>query len=271
MVTIGEVSLVNYTVVPPGFDNGLQNAPYNQWIAVIHGFVQVILPHNEASSLLVVGGQYSLIFAADTADTFWAILFLSPNSQDAAPSSFVTSFVAVPLITYLASAAFIVYVWGRSACSFRRFVYDQIPAVTRAVYGMTVVALNQLVGVAKRVSDRSSRGFRRFVYDQVPSATWAVCGKTLMALATCVYYPAVAAMAFGGFVYDQVLAVTKVVCGKTNMALGRFFYDQVPAVTRAICGMMAMALKELMRVAKWKKNTPCDQENPNGLGNEYLL
>ncbi|KAI0483966.1 hypothetical protein GGR56DRAFT_1974 [Xylariaceae sp. FL0804] len=49
--------------------------------------------------------------------TFWAIPFMASSRNVGLPSGFLPSFVAVPMLTYVISAAFIVYLWGRSSKS----------------------------------------------------------------------------------------------------------------------------------------------------------
>ncbi|CAJ2503755.1 Uu.00g111490.m01.CDS01 [Anthostomella pinea] len=170
---------------------------------------------------------------------FWAIPFLAPSSQNATLGGFVTSFVAVPVITYLVSAAFIVYVWGRSSRSVGEFVYDQVLAATWAVYGRTVMALNQVLLVAKGVWGRSPRSLRRFAYDQFLAAPLAVLSWTFLVL-------------------DLLRRVAERVWSLSPRSFGRSVYDWIRAATRAVCGKTVMAFNELMHVAKTRKNTPSD-------------
>ncbi|KAH8200811.1 hypothetical protein TruAng_005048 [Truncatella angustata] len=55
-------------VIPSGFDGGLHNAPHNQWVLFTTGLALITLPENNSAKAYVTGGEFGLIFAADTAD-----------------------------------------------------------------------------------------------------------------------------------------------------------------------------------------------------------
>ncbi|KAG4222901.1 hypothetical protein PC116_g28626 [Phytophthora cactorum] len=61
VTTLGGVSNVSYSIIPPEYDGGLHNAPH------AHGVADITLPDDNSTSALVNGGQFGLIFAADTA------------------------------------------------------------------------------------------------------------------------------------------------------------------------------------------------------------
>ncbi|KAI0844937.1 hypothetical protein F5Y00DRAFT_266029 [Daldinia vernicosa] len=65
--TLGKVSNVTYSILPPQYDGGLHNAPYAQWVYFTTGLAYITLPDDKDTSTLVNGGQFGLIFAADTA------------------------------------------------------------------------------------------------------------------------------------------------------------------------------------------------------------
>ncbi|KAI0121012.1 hypothetical protein BJ170DRAFT_645973 [Xylariales sp. AK1849] len=65
---LSEVANVSYVVIPPNFDGGLHNAPYHQWVVFISGLAYITLPEDSSTSAYISGGEFGLIFAADTAD-----------------------------------------------------------------------------------------------------------------------------------------------------------------------------------------------------------
>ncbi|KAI0552417.1 hypothetical protein F4679DRAFT_88638 [Xylaria curta] len=66
---LGNVSTLSYSVLPSAFDGGLHNAPQNQWVVFLSGLAYITVPGDDAtSSVFVTGGQFGLIFAADTSD-----------------------------------------------------------------------------------------------------------------------------------------------------------------------------------------------------------
>ncbi|KAI1642225.1 uncharacterized protein F4817DRAFT_362429 [Daldinia loculata] len=67
VTTLGNVSNVSYSILPPQYDGGLHNAPYVQWVYFTTGLAYITLPDDKDTSAFVNGGQFSLIFVADTA------------------------------------------------------------------------------------------------------------------------------------------------------------------------------------------------------------
>ncbi|KAI1360352.1 hypothetical protein F5Y08DRAFT_52493 [Xylaria arbuscula] len=67
-VALSNVSSLSYSVIPPNFDSDLHNAPQNQWVAFLSGLVNITLPDDDTASAYISGGQFGLIFAADTKD-----------------------------------------------------------------------------------------------------------------------------------------------------------------------------------------------------------
>ncbi|KAI0453351.1 hypothetical protein F5B21DRAFT_479781 [Xylaria acuta] len=104
---LGNVSTLSYSILPSNFDGGLHNAPQNQyvslpssvgqsartepalfiitiiitiitisnpidhltrWVVFLSGVAYITLPSDDSSSVVVAGGQFGLIFAADTSD-----------------------------------------------------------------------------------------------------------------------------------------------------------------------------------------------------------
>ncbi|KAH9892960.1 hypothetical protein F4778DRAFT_749022 [Xylariomycetidae sp. FL2044] len=66
-VTLGGVETLSYSIIPSQFDGGIHNAPHNQWVVFTSGLAYITLPNDEATSAYVVGGEFGLIFAGDTA------------------------------------------------------------------------------------------------------------------------------------------------------------------------------------------------------------
>jgi len=66
ILQLGAVANITYTVLPPGFNGGLHNAPTEQWVAFLSGLAHVTLP-NSTDSVYIPGGANGFIFAADTA------------------------------------------------------------------------------------------------------------------------------------------------------------------------------------------------------------
>ncbi|KAI8944583.1 hypothetical protein F4801DRAFT_594826 [Xylaria longipes] len=85
--------------------------------------------------------------------TFWAIPFLAQNPQTILPSGFTTSFVAVPVLTYLLSGVFIVWVWGRSSRRFKDFILPQTWDITETILRNTVLMLNQVQRLGKKAKN----------------------------------------------------------------------------------------------------------------------
>ncbi|PSR83815.1 hypothetical protein BD289DRAFT_435236 [Coniella lustricola] len=65
---LGDVTNLTYTVLPAGFDGGLHNAPRAQWVIFISGLAYITLPTNSTTAAYIPGGEFGVIFAADTAD-----------------------------------------------------------------------------------------------------------------------------------------------------------------------------------------------------------
>ncbi|KAI1432029.1 hypothetical protein GGR50DRAFT_633769 [Xylaria sp. CBS 124048] len=67
-VTLGEVANISYSLLPAKFDGGVHNAPHNQWVIFTSGLAFITLPDDKTTSAYVSGGEFGLIFAADTQD-----------------------------------------------------------------------------------------------------------------------------------------------------------------------------------------------------------
>ncbi|KAI1813015.1 hypothetical protein GGS20DRAFT_555435 [Poronia punctata] len=65
---LGSVSSLGFNIIPPAFDGGIHNAPRNQWVAFLSGLAYITLPNDPETSAYVTGGEFGLVFAADTAD-----------------------------------------------------------------------------------------------------------------------------------------------------------------------------------------------------------
>ncbi|KUI63630.1 hypothetical protein VM1G_10202 [Cytospora mali] len=65
---LGNVSALSWAAAQPGLDFGLHNAPSKQWVVVLSGVIHITLPHDNSSEAYITGGEFGLIFAADTAD-----------------------------------------------------------------------------------------------------------------------------------------------------------------------------------------------------------
>ncbi|KAK5636429.1 hypothetical protein RRF57_012141 [Xylaria bambusicola] len=65
-VTLSNASSLAYSVLPPNFDGGVHHAPANQWVAFIAGLAYITLPDDDTAGAYISGGQFGLIFAADT-------------------------------------------------------------------------------------------------------------------------------------------------------------------------------------------------------------
>jgi len=66
ILQLGALSNMSYSVIPPGFNAGLHNAPTEQWVAFLSGLAHVTLPGSDVDAF-ITGGANGLIFAADTA------------------------------------------------------------------------------------------------------------------------------------------------------------------------------------------------------------
>ncbi|OTB06055.1 hypothetical protein M426DRAFT_319129 [Hypoxylon sp. CI-4A] len=65
---LGTLSNLSYTVIPSSYDGGLHNAPYKQWVIFTAGLADITLPDDNSTHAYVSGGEFGVIFAADTAD-----------------------------------------------------------------------------------------------------------------------------------------------------------------------------------------------------------
>ncbi|KAK8851053.1 hypothetical protein PGQ11_013532 [Apiospora arundinis] len=65
---MGNVSNMAFTVLPAHFDGGLHTAPANQWVMFISGMAHITVPGDDSDGAYVLGGEFGLIFAADTAN-----------------------------------------------------------------------------------------------------------------------------------------------------------------------------------------------------------
>ncbi|ROV96569.1 hypothetical protein VMCG_07822 [Cytospora schulzeri] len=65
---LGNASTMSYSVLPAQYDAGVHNAPANQWVIFLTGLAYITLPADNTTSAYVSGGQFGLIFAADTSD-----------------------------------------------------------------------------------------------------------------------------------------------------------------------------------------------------------
>ncbi|KAJ8132322.1 hypothetical protein O1611_g1305 [Lasiodiplodia mahajangana] len=88
--------------------------------------------------------------------TFWAIPLLSQDSQIAMPSGFTVSFVAVPALTYLLSAASIVWVWGSSSRNFRDIILPQAWDIMETFLEKARLLLNQTQRLRRKVKSNPS-------------------------------------------------------------------------------------------------------------------
>lgn len=81
-----------------------------------------------------------------TMQTFWAIPFMtqSPQTPSPVPSGFATSFVAVPVFTYLLSAVFIIWVWSCSSRSFKGFLIAHTLEIAGFISRNTILVLDRL-------------------------------------------------------------------------------------------------------------------------------
>ncbi|KAI8623489.1 hypothetical protein F5Y19DRAFT_458322 [Xylariaceae sp. FL1651] len=59
---------LSYLVLTSNYDGGLHNAPTKQRVVFLSGLAYVTLPDDPAAGASIVGGEFGLIFATDTAD-----------------------------------------------------------------------------------------------------------------------------------------------------------------------------------------------------------
>ncbi|KAH8646702.1 hypothetical protein BX600DRAFT_503595 [Xylariales sp. PMI_506] len=64
---LGDVSNMSMIVMPANSDGGLHNAPHNQWVIFLQGLVYITLPEDPSTSAYTAGGEFGILFAADTA------------------------------------------------------------------------------------------------------------------------------------------------------------------------------------------------------------
>ncbi|KAI9440263.1 hypothetical protein F5148DRAFT_1379979 [Russula earlei] len=64
ILRLGNVANMSYSVIPPGFNGGLNNAPTTQWVALLSGLGHVTLPDSSDEAYF---GKGDFLFAADTA------------------------------------------------------------------------------------------------------------------------------------------------------------------------------------------------------------
>ncbi|KAK7987187.1 hypothetical protein PG996_006212 [Apiospora saccharicola] len=65
---LGNVTNFGFGVIPANFDGGLHNAPANQWVMFTTGLAHITLPGDDSGGAYIQGGEFGLIFAADTAN-----------------------------------------------------------------------------------------------------------------------------------------------------------------------------------------------------------
>ncbi|XXH00146.1 replication factor C subunit 4 [Hypoxylon texense] len=68
LLMLSDVSNLTYGIIPPNFDGGVHNAPQVQWVIYTSGLAYITLPDDPDTNVMVSGGEFGLIFAADTAD-----------------------------------------------------------------------------------------------------------------------------------------------------------------------------------------------------------
>ncbi|TLD03116.1 uncharacterized protein PgNI_12584 [Pyricularia grisea] len=67
-LSLGRVQNITWSVIPPGKFEGPHNAPYNLWLFLIKGMFHFTIPGNDSTVAYLTGGEFGLLFAADTAD-----------------------------------------------------------------------------------------------------------------------------------------------------------------------------------------------------------
>ncbi|KAI1110082.1 hypothetical protein F5Y14DRAFT_444246 [Nemania sp. NC0429] len=63
---LGDVTNMTYNVIPSGFDGGFHTTPVNQWTILLYGLAKLTLPDSDSLSVTTSGGEFSLLFVADT-------------------------------------------------------------------------------------------------------------------------------------------------------------------------------------------------------------
>ncbi|KAK8109337.1 hypothetical protein PG984_015138 [Apiospora sp. TS-2023a] len=93
---LGSVTNIDYSVVPPNFDGGLHNAPVNQWVMVTSGLAHITIPDDDSDGVYVQGGEFGLIFAADTAGLSEGHYTTYPGTTETTALLFPTQDGSVP-------------------------------------------------------------------------------------------------------------------------------------------------------------------------------
>ncbi|CAJ2508770.1 Uu.00g137960.m01.CDS01 [Anthostomella pinea] len=65
---LGNIANMSYLAIPPNFDGGLHRALAKQWVYMTSGLAYTTVPGNNSAGAYMTGGEFGLIFAADTAD-----------------------------------------------------------------------------------------------------------------------------------------------------------------------------------------------------------
>ncbi|KAI4860541.1 hypothetical protein F4820DRAFT_461604 [Hypoxylon rubiginosum] len=68
LLMLSDVSNLTYGIIPPNSDGGWHNAPKVQWVVYTSGLAYITLPDDTETSVMVSGGEFGIIFAADTTD-----------------------------------------------------------------------------------------------------------------------------------------------------------------------------------------------------------
>ncbi|KAF3021964.1 hypothetical protein E8E14_010100 [Neopestalotiopsis sp. 37M] len=66
--------------------------------------------------------------------TFWAIPYTSTDARSSTPKEFLTSFITVPLLTYIASGGIIAYVWTRASPSLETSIQVKLRRVSGIIW-----------------------------------------------------------------------------------------------------------------------------------------
>lgn len=70
------------------------------------------------------------------------------------PTGFVTSFVTVPVLTYLLSGAFILYVWSKTTRSLQSVFVDHVWNITASAFRSVALVLNKVMSFMKKEKSR---------------------------------------------------------------------------------------------------------------------
>ncbi|KAK7984649.1 ATP release protein [Apiospora arundinis] len=93
---LGDVTNVDFSVVPPNFDGGLHNAPRNQWVMVTSGLAHITVPGDDSDGVYIQRGESGLIFAADTPGLSEGHYISYPGIMETTALLFPTKDRAVP-------------------------------------------------------------------------------------------------------------------------------------------------------------------------------